>query len=43
MVAQSPLRLQVKRTMLARKKSLKGHAKAKVLKGPTLRKLRIRA
>lgn len=37
------MRTQLKRQMAAGKKAAKGHAKGKVLKGPALKTLKIRA
>lgn len=37
------MRLQAKRVTASRKKSAKGHAKGKLLAGPKIRKLKIRA
>lgn len=43
MTSASTLRTAVKRQVAAARKSSKDHAKGKVLKGPSMRKLRIRA
>lgn len=43
MTVSNQLRIQVRRQMAAVKKSSRDHAKGKVFKGPSARKLKIRA